>query len=77
MSLWQTIDAAIAAATGEPFAARDRRAVYRQTYPLASGYEVRRSLYTLYHVRNHFNLFGDGYGAQAEHLVDALLAELG
>ena len=50
---------------------------YREAWPLDVGYPVRKILYNLYHVLNHFNLFGGGYGSQAEHLLDSLLAELG
>lgn len=52
-------------------------AAYRDAWPLADGYPARRTLYNLYHVLNHFNLFGDGYGRQAERMIDALLAEIG
>jgi len=38
---------------------------------------VRKHLYNLYHVLNHFNLFGGGYAAQAEGIVGRLLAEAG
>lgn len=48
---------------------------YRDAWPLAPGYEVRRDLYNLYHVLNHLNLFGAGYLAQAERLIGRLLAE--
>jgi fructosamine-3-kinase len=37
---------------------------------------VRKQLYNLYHVLNHLNLFGGGYGAQAERMLDALLSEI-
>ena len=47
---------------------------YRAEYPLAAGYELRKPLYNLYHVLNHLNLFGGGYGAQAERMIDELLA---
>lgn len=50
-------------------------AAYREAWPLDSGYEIRRTLYNLYHVLNHLNLFGGGYLAQAERLMDRLLAE--
>lgn len=49
---------------------------YREVAPLDAGYRVRKSLYNLYHVLNHLNLFGGGYRAQAEHLIDILLAEI-
>ncbi len=50
---------------------------YREALPLDVGYPQRRTLYNLYHVLNHLNLFGGGYRAQAEHMIDRLLAELG
>lgn len=50
---------------------------YRNLRPISSGYAVRRDLYNLYHILNHFNLFGGGYGAQANRLVATLTAELG
>ncbi len=52
-------------------------AAYREAWPLDAGYGVRRQLYNLYHVLNHFNLFGGGYLAQAERMIDHLLSELG
>lgn len=47
---------------------------YHAEYPLEPGYETRKHLYNLYHVLNHFNLFGGGYGAQAERMTEQLLA---
>jgi fructosamine-3-kinase len=35
---------------------------------------VRKHLYNLYHVLNHLNLFGGGYGAQAQRMIEHLLA---
>lgn len=52
-------------------------AAYREHYPLDQGYRLRKTLYNLYHVLNHLNLFGSGYGAQAEHMMDTLLSEAG
>jgi len=49
---------------------------YAEAAPLAQGYAVRRTLYNLYHVLNHANLFGGGYEAQAKAMVERLLAEL-
>lgn len=51
-------------------------AAYRAHAPLDSGYRVRKTLYQLYHVINHANLFGGGYAAQAERMTQALLAEV-
>lgn len=50
---------------------------YREAWPLDAGYGVRQTLYNLYHVLNHANLFGGGYAAQAESMMDSLLAEIG
>lgn len=47
---------------------------YQAAWPLDPGYGRRKSLYNLYHVLNHFNLFGGGYGAQAGSMIDELLA---
>ncbi|HEY7657812.1 MAG TPA: fructosamine kinase family protein [Burkholderiales bacterium] len=49
---------------------------YRSEFPLDPGYETRKHLYNLYHVLNHLNLFGGGYGAQAERMIGQLLAQL-
>jgi len=38
------------------------------------GYATRKELYNLYHVLNHLNLFGGGYRAQAERMIEELLA---
>ncbi|HSE01890.1 MAG TPA: fructosamine kinase family protein [Burkholderiales bacterium] len=47
---------------------------YRAEYPLDAGYATRKHLYNLYHVLNHLNLFGGGYGAQAQRMIEQLLA---
>ena len=52
-------------------------AAYQESWPLDPGYPVRKHLYNLYHVLNHFNLFGGGYAAQAERMVARLLAQAG
>jgi protein-ribulosamine 3-kinase len=48
---------------------------YREAVPTDEGYAVRKTLYNLYHVLNHANLFGGGYAAQAEGMIVRLLAE--
>jgi fructosamine-3-kinase len=50
-------------------------AAYRESYPLDAGYEVRKTLYNLYHILNHLNLFGGGYRRQAEQMMARHLAE--
>lgn len=52
-------------------------AAYQSAWPLDQAAGTRRALYNLYHVLNHFNLFGGGYGRQAEGVIDRLLAEFG
>lgn len=49
---------------------------YKSAYPLTAGYGVRKTLYNLYHVLNHVNLFGGSYATQAERMADELLSEL-
>lgn len=51
-------------------------ASYQNAYPLDAGYRTRKTLYNLYHVLNHLNLFGGGYLHQAEQMLDKLLAEI-
>ena len=41
-------------------------AAYEEAWPLDSGYRDRVSLYNLYHVLNHVNLFGAGYLGQVD-----------
>lgn len=47
---------------------------YREVLPAQAGYESRRTLYNLYHVLNHASLFGGGYVAQAQRMMESLLA---
>ncbi|MFM1892778.1 MAG: hypothetical protein RLZ44_1855 [Pseudomonadota bacterium] len=49
---------------------------YNAAWPLDPGYGVRKTLYNLYHILNHLNLFGSGYAGQAEAMLQRLLAEL-
>ncbi len=49
---------------------------YNNTWPLDAGYSTRKTLYNLYHILNHFNLFGGGYASQAQRMTESLLAEL-
>lgn len=51
-------------------------AAYRDAWPLDDGYAVRKTLYNLYHILNHTNLFGGGYASQTESMMDCLLSEL-
>jgi len=51
-------------------------ASYQASYPLDAGYSVRKTLYNLYHILNHLNLFGSSYLGQAENMTERLVAEL-
>lgn len=46
---------------------------YNEVWPLPPGYQQRKTLYNLYHILNHFNLFGGGYGGQANRTIGELL----
>jgi fructosamine-3-kinase len=54
----------------------DFYAAYRADYPVDPGYGVRKTLYNLYHILNHLNIFGNAYRSQAYRMMDMLLAEL-
>ena len=55
----------------------DFYAAYQAAWPLDDGYRIRKTLYNLYHILNHLNLFGSGYLGQAEGMIDRLLSEAG
>jgi fructosamine-3-kinase len=46
---------------------------YNHVLPLDSGYEERKTLYNLYHILNHFNLFGASYDSQANQMISRIL----
>lgn len=48
---------------------------YHQAFPLSPGYERRKTLYNLYHILNHFNLFGGSYQAQATRMMEQVLSD--
>ena len=54
----------------------DFYAAYQAEYALDADYKSRKTLYNLYHILNHLNLFGGGYKHQAETMIDQLLAEI-
>jgi fructosamine-3-kinase len=49
---------------------------YDAAWPIDPGYATRKTFYNLYHILNHFNLFGGGYAGQAQRMIDQLLSEL-
>ncbi|NEO42813.1 MAG: fructosamine kinase family protein [Moorea sp. SIO4A3] len=48
---------------------------YNEVWPLEQGYKRRKKLYNLYHILNHFNLFGSGYESQANRMIDQILKD--
>ena len=46
---------------------------YNEAWQLDSGYQQRKSIYNLYHVLNHFNLFGGGYANQAQRIIGQII----
>ena len=51
----------------------DFYSAYEDQWPLAPGWERRVDLYNLYHLLNHFNLFGAGYLGQTATSLSRLL----
>ena len=47
---------------------------YSQVWALEEGYQQRKTLYNLYHILNHFNLFGGGYASQARQMIQEILS---
>jgi fructosamine-3-kinase len=48
---------------------------YNEIFPIDSGYQQRKPLYQLYHLLNHFNLFGGQYLQQVEASLKQLLEQ--
>ena len=46
---------------------------YEAAFPVDKGYRQRKKLYQLYHILNHYHLFGGGYGQQVGSLMQELL----
>ncbi len=67
-------DIAMTGLFGSP--GREFYAAYDAAWPLDPGYQVRTTLYNLYHILNHHHLFGGGYATQAQRMLAVLLAEL-
>ena len=45
---------------------------YNEVWPLEKGYKDRKTLYNLYHILNHANLFGTSYLNQAINMLERL-----
>lgn len=46
---------------------------YKSIWPLDEAYKQRKSLYNLYHVLNHLNLFGGGYLSQVKAVCQCIV----
>lgn len=46
---------------------------YSAVWPLDGGFTKRKILYNLYHILNHYNLFGGGYAGQAEGMIERMV----
>ncbi len=49
---------------------------YNDCFAMDVGYSSRKTLYNLYHILNHLNLFGGGYLSQCESMLEQLLNEI-
>jgi fructosamine-3-kinase len=47
---------------------------YESIYPLEPGYEQRKVVYNLYHILNHYNLFGGSYHGQVQRTIESILS---
>ena len=52
---------------------RDFYDAYNTSWPLDAGYSQRKTLYNLYHILNHANLFGSSYLNQAVGMIERLV----
>lgn len=50
----------------------DFYSAYNEAWPLDEGYKIRKTLYNLYHILNHANLFGTSYLNQAVNMMHRL-----
>ena len=46
---------------------------YQEAFPIQPGYIKRKEIYNLYHLLNHYNLFGGSYLEQADQTVRSFL----
>ncbi len=46
---------------------------YNQQYALDDDYQQRKTLYNLYHILNHFNIFGGGYEYQSQNMIKQVM----
>lgn len=46
---------------------------YNEVWQLDDRYRQRKTIYNLYHILNHFNLFGGGYASQANRTIQQII----
>ena len=46
---------------------------YDRVWQLDQGYKRRKTIYNLYHILNHFNLFSGGYSSQANRMIEQII----
>lgn len=46
---------------------------YNKNFPLEEGYEQRKHIYNLYHILNHFLIFGENYKSTSTNLINTIL----
>ncbi len=49
---------------------------YQELNPLPDGWQLRKSVYNLYHILNHLNIFGSSYRSHAASLMKSILREV-
>ncbi len=54
----------------------DFYAAYDEAYPLSDNYSTRETFYNIYHILNHYNLFGGTYLGQAQQMIRRLLSDI-
>jgi fructosamine-3-kinase len=46
---------------------------YRKEWELPEGFQIRETIYNLYHILNHYVLFGGGYLNQAHSMIHRIM----
>jgi fructosamine-3-kinase len=46
---------------------------YNELWPLPEGWQLRETIYNLYHILNHYVLFGGSYKNQADSMIARIL----
>lgn len=50
--------------------------MYQNLHPMADDWKLRESVYNLYHILNHLNIFGRGYLSHAKNLMASIVSEV-